>query len=203
MFVVIGACAAALIAHIGVDVLGDYLLPHDTYDDIAHASRTALSCLALLGIAVSAFTLIHAGLDDARAGKWQRVLANPAPRWSGVYVAFVVIATFAILAAMELADLRLAGASVDDVGDLLGGSLWLGASTTLVVAVAVALGMWRIASWAAGARETAIRLLATWFISRAEPGGAARLATRRPAAHVASLPVLTRSTSKRGPPLFR
>ena len=53
-----GASAAAAFAHYAIDVVGDYALPHDTYDGVRHASRALLSGVALL----VAFVLARRGL---------------------------------------------------------------------------------------------------------------------------------------------
>jgi hypothetical protein len=201
LLVIISACAAAIIAHVGIDVLGDYLLPHDTYDEIGHSSRGAVSCIALLAIVGAAYALFSAALADARDPNPRRSAASAVrPGRLAAFLAIVIVAAFACVAGMELADLRLAGRSADDIADLLGGSVQLGGVITLAAATVSGLVSWRLARWAAVAREVAARVLASWFVARDRCAAPAHRANRQGRVHVGLLPLLTRSTSKRGPP---
>ena len=42
------AAAAAAAAHLVIDIVGDYALAHDTFDDVSHSSRELISGIALL-----------------------------------------------------------------------------------------------------------------------------------------------------------
>lgn len=53
--------AAALVTHFLIDVLGDVLLAHDTYDDVAHASRQTGA------LASGAFLLVTLGFAAVAA----------------------------------------------------------------------------------------------------------------------------------------
>lgn len=126
------ASIAALAAHVGIDILGDVLLPHDTYDDIAHQSRAVMAYTALTIVCGVTIRLLFAALDAARAAPRSRsARAVVDARLIRAYTALVVVAAFILLIGMEFVDLAAAGHPCDDVGDLLGGSIWLGVAVTL------------------------------------------------------------------------
>jgi hypothetical protein len=199
LLVVLAASIAALTAHIAIDVLGDFVLPHDTYDDIAHGSRTALSCPLPAVLAVAALRWLSAALDESRSpARDKRPPIDP--RMPYLHVALVVVTAFVLVGGMEGADLMLAGRPLEDLDDLLGGSIGLCAAVTLPVAMAVACVVWRIACWLTAVQLVAIRMLGAWFVQRASGTAAANADSRRPMRRIARTPVLARSTSKRGPP---
>lgn len=205
LLVLLSAAFAAVLAHIGIDVLGDYLLPHDTYDDIAHASRTALSGTALATIATIAVRLLVGVIDEAQGRP--RPPVEHVRRGSGARLALFAVAvagvTLPFIAGMEAADLWAAGRAVDDLGDLLGGSMWLGLGVTLPLAASVAWCAWRITGWAASVRALAVRAATALLVMRSRRTLPVRVSARyalRPAAREARL---ARRVSKRGPPLRR
>jgi hypothetical protein len=135
------ALLATLVAHVLIDVLGDVLLAHDTYDDIGHASRDIVAfvtlALAVLGIAFA----LRAAVREARGSEdaFCDALRSLLPRNA---FAFTVVATAVALVSlclMEACDARIAGQPIDDVGDLFGGSIALGGG---IVCAATALMGW-------------------------------------------------------------
>lgn len=141
MGVALGAAlGAALCAHLAIDVAGDYLLAHDSYDDVAHGSR-GLAALAFLAILLAACAgIVSLALRRARGSEHElrAELRALRPR-SGLRFALAVVAlTFPLLAGMEALDTLLAGGDVDDLGDLFGGSLALGGGLTAGCGVACA-----------------------------------------------------------------
>ena len=46
--------AAAAMAHVAIDVVGDFALAHDSYDNLAHGSRELVTAIALLAALVLA-----------------------------------------------------------------------------------------------------------------------------------------------------
>jgi len=136
------ALCAAVVAHNLIDVAGDDLLPHDTFDDAAHGSRllfggAALALIAtILGIAVAAAIREARGVEAA----FCRALRSLAPGDGRAFVATVVGLTFAALVAMQGLDTVIAGTEIDGLASLLGGSLLLGGACTLVSGVFAALG---------------------------------------------------------------
>jgi hypothetical protein len=170
--IVFAVCAAALLAHVGIDSAGDRLLAHDAYDDVAHGSRAAAFAGALFVFAGLALRLLCAGLDQARgAGTTLRRAIEPAignSPWR--FVALVVALSPALLACMEALDTWFAGGRIDDFGDLFGGSLALGLGIVLPTAGLAAGLIWRLLRAVADADAAIVRVLIALFVWRA-PGG--------------------------------
>jgi hypothetical protein len=137
----LAACAAiasAALAHYAIDVVGDFALAHDAYDDLHHASR---------GIAAGIAALIAMFL----AGRGLRICCELAERRSGRITAaltrleavtlFVasVLCSVALVPLMEWCDGRLTGAPVDDLTSAFGGSVALGVATTACCAAVLTL----------------------------------------------------------------
>ncbi len=124
---------AAAVAHVVIDVAGDYLLVRDTYDGIAHHSRALL--LAVVGIAIlvavvrSIFEIL-----DRRCPSKTSVLAAVRDSLGHPLSFALAAALFATVAlvGMESFDSFLSGRAIDDVGDLFGGSVLLGAGTAAI-----------------------------------------------------------------------
>jgi hypothetical protein len=140
------ALLAALAAHVAIDVAGDYLLAHDTYDAAAHGSRW----LASGGVAVLAFgalwALVRATLAETRGshGALRAVLRTALPLGSLRFAAVVAFAALPMLLAMARLDASCAGSVVQNLDDLLGGSIPLGCGMTLAFAAASAFGTYRL-----------------------------------------------------------
>jgi len=121
------ACIAAVLAHLAIDVAGDYLLPVDTYDVLAHGSRGATTLVALLVACAAMWAIVRAALAEVRGspGALREALKSALPD-SPFRFALVVIGLSApILLAMGALDASLAGKDLDDLGDLVGGSFLL------------------------------------------------------------------------------
>jgi len=203
LLVVFAASIAALAAHIAIDLLGDVVLAHDTYDHIAHASRAVISCTALAVVAGAALRLLLAAFDAVRTAPRRRPPINLVdPRSLGVFVLLVVAVSFVLLAGMEMADLAIAGQSFDDCADLLGGSIWLGAGVTLPIALSAAYLVARIARWASVVEVFAIALVSAWFVRRERRTPARCVGSRPTLRSFTRSPAVARSTPRRGPPSF-
>ncbi len=61
------AFVAALVAHVAIDVAGDYLLAHDTYDDHAHGSRYVASIALAIAAIATLWIFVRAVLAETRA----------------------------------------------------------------------------------------------------------------------------------------
>jgi hypothetical protein len=179
----VAALSAALFAHVAIDVAGDYLLPHDTYDDIAHGSRTlvlggvAAMLVLLASIALSAAIREARGSIDA----FRKVVLSCLDlelRW--MFVLTAICATITLIA-MEGIDVHAAGGAIDDPGDLFGGSIILGAACVAFFAVLSTFGIRALACAIAGAGRALVRALASVFATRSRP----RIVKRRP--HEASV----------------
>ncbi len=140
------AMLAALAAHVAIDIAGDYLLPHDAFDDDAHGSRW-LASAALATSALGAFWfLANAVLAETRGarGALRAALRASVPASGVTFVLLVAAAALPFVIAMGGLDAYVAGARIDGLADLLGGSLPLGASLTLALAAAIGIGAHRL-----------------------------------------------------------
>jgi hypothetical protein len=204
LVVLFAACTTALIAHVAIDVAGDVLLAHDTYDDLAHHSRGDVSAV-LLAIGLAAIVrLLWTAVTEACFGRIaQRIRANEivgSTPWR--FVAATAILSVGALVSMELLDVVTGGGRIDDAGDLLGGSLLLGVSTTLAVGVLVAFALRAAVRLVTASQRTLVhafvRLIA--LLTRL-PFSSQRCARRRLAiVPIAHRSILSHRAGKRGPP---
>ena len=198
--VVAAAAASAALAHVVIDVIADYLVPHASFDDVgSHDSRELVVTVAAVAagiIAVRGFRLC------CEAAARRGVRAPEAPRWSlGIAFALVTVAlASAAVPAMEWIDTLLAGRPLGDLGDAFGGSVTLGLATTAVFAALVACAVFALVRWLLSHRDLIIAAIVA-IISKtyASPPSAAMLRT------FSIVPVRRRSIAslrrgKRGPP---
>lgn len=198
------ACVAAVASHYAIDAIGDFALPHDTYDHIGHVSRS-IATLCAAGLALfGAIVVVVAALADARRfrGALSAVLGVGGLRAPSRILAAIVPAAFAILIAMESIDGRIATGLQPGLASALGGSIPLGTTTSVILAALVALGLWRaLRALCASERRiaSAIGRLAGRRPSRSndERLVAAELRTRATSGRES---VLSRRAGKRAPP---
>jgi hypothetical protein len=155
------ATVAAATAHVAIDIIGDYALAHDTYDDVAHSSRELASGLALL----IAFALANRALRvcfELAAANRTRLPQPAADRRETLGFVFAVVAVSATLVpAMEWLDCRLAGVPVRELDDAFGGSILLGLGSTVVCGAVVALFVYGIARWLLSHRDAIATIIET------------------------------------------
>jgi hypothetical protein len=203
---ILGAASiAALLAHVAIDLVGDFVLTHDTYDGLEHRSRSDVCSVAFVLALGAVLRVIWFALNEARTGRpalrptFEDVFGNSRVR----FACAVIAVSLPALMTMEMCDVVADGRHLDDVTDLLGGSAWLGLSIAVAAAAAVAFlvhGVVRLALLSHRALVTIIgRLLA--FL-----GAPSRRAGARPSAHVVDRrprrrSILSRRFGKRGPPL--
>lgn len=196
------AAAGGALAHVAIDVVGDYLLPADSYDHLAHSSRGLVTGLALALAAVLAARGLQVCCTIASAHRGR--LARPALGALGTLGLFAgaVGASTALVPAMEWLDGRIDGAPVARLADAFGGSLLLGLGTTLICAAFVALLVYGFARWLISHRDSIATMIET--LLRRITGGV------RPAGHLLAAQRFTpwrrRAThalrlAKRGPPV--
>jgi len=200
LLVVAAAAASAAVAHVVIDVIADYLVPHASFDDVgSHDSREIIVAVAVAAatiVAVRGFRLI------CEAAGRRGVRAPEPPRWSfGIAFVLLTIALAALaVPAMEWIDTLLAGRPLGDLDDAFGGSVLLGLSTVAFCAGAIALATFAFARWLLSHRDRIIAaIVAIISKDRAIPPSAAEMRT------FAAIPVRRRSIAslrrgKRGPP---
>lgn len=203
--VVLGTIAlAAVLAHITVDILGDHLLVHDSYDGLAHGSRQKFSLVAALGALASFIALSCGALRELRGERnaLRAILLGAVPRPTILSVALLTTGTLLAMSAMEAFDTRLAGIPIDDFGDLLGGSPLLALGVVGLVTPALAFAARALA--VALLRSRAIVTIVAAFVRLlrfAAPPPELQLA-RAPRRLAARRSILARRAAKRGPPAF-
>ncbi|HET6275159.1 MAG TPA: hypothetical protein VFE16_04380 [Candidatus Cybelea sp.] len=155
------AAAAAAIAHVAIDVVGDFALARDSYDNLGHSSRELMSGIAL----IIATWLAVRGLRICCeiAAKHRASLLRPALRLRETLGLFAgaVAASVAIVPAMEYLDGRLDGVRVGGLNDAFGGSMLLGLATTLVCATVVTAFVYAFARWLIAHRDSVADLIET------------------------------------------
>ncbi len=206
LVVVFAACFAALLSHVAIDIAGDFLLAHDTYDGLDHRSRSDVFAFGLtIGIG-ALLRIVWGAIREAHTGR-----CRARPSFDDVYgsgpwrfVLLVVALTVPALAAMEAFDLVCSGSSINAAADLFGGSFRLGFAITIPVAVAAAFAV-RFLSRLITASQHSLavvfeRLIALLARTTRPPQ---RRSQRRGAGAVRrNRSILARRSGKRGPPAF-
>jgi hypothetical protein len=155
------AFIAALVAHVAIDVAGDYLLTHDTYDDDAHGSRYVASIALAIAAFVALSTFVRAVIAETRGvrGALRAALRSSVPASRVAFAAIVVSLALPLLLAMAWLDSIVAGVPPDDVGDLFGGSPALGVGTTIVASLATAIAVRALVALAARFHRSIVRVV--------------------------------------------
>ena len=130
--VLLAGATAAVFAHVAIDVSGDFLLPHDTYDGMDHHSRAVFIGIAVVLAGIFALRFIAEALG-------RRSVSLLPKRCGFGFVALVIASAIVALAGMEAYDALAAGVRIDGIQDLFGGSLALGTGWTAGIAVFIAL----------------------------------------------------------------
>jgi hypothetical protein len=196
------AAAGAALAHAAIDVIGDYVLPRDSYDYLQHGSRELVTGLALLVAMLVALQGLRSCCEIAATNRSR--LLRPALRLRDALglIAGAAAASALLVPGMEYLDGRIDGTAVRGLSDAFGGSIALGLGTTLVCASFVALVVYGMARWLISHRDTIAQIVETLLRVRASACRPnrhdliAQLVTprRRRAPHALRL-------CKRGPPL--
>ncbi len=198
------ACAAgAALAHVAIDVVGDYALAHDSYDYVAHGSREMLSGLALLLAVVLAARGLRACCEIASINRSRVAVSTLRLPHALGFVAGAVAGSVALVPAMEWLDGRLSGAPVVALDDAFGGSLLLGLAMTIVCAAAVALLIYAVARWLISHRDSIVTMIVTLVrrLTNGVPASTYTLTVRGFTPRRRRAPNALR-LCKRGPPLL-
>jgi hypothetical protein len=198
------ALTAALCAHLGIDALGDRLLRHDTYDGVAHGSRWIVAGAAGAIMAACVAAAFAGAVREAR-GSVERLRAAllsrvALPAWT-FYGAVVMLALIA-LCGMEASDALVAGGPAQDLRQLFGGSLALGAATTSISALLCALAARLLVRAMAGVGRELVRALDVAFARFRAASPSPCFAPRVRARALAATRVAGRRLRGRAPPPF-
>ncbi len=201
--VAISGFVGAIVAHVAIDLAGDVVLAHDAYDDLPHDSR---AIVAFAVVALLLFALVRAIFSalDRRYGS-RRVLSRFLRETIGGGWPFAARSSFVALVAlvaMESLDCALAHADVDGIAVLFGGSLLLGVGTTVTCGLLVGLAAHAMLRFLAHHEPIVVALIVRLVRSAVAGSPPARTARTRNGLHAIGLGLLlSRSGSKRGPPL--
>lgn len=138
--VLVTGAISAIAAHIAIDLAGDVVLAHDTYDGIAHHSRAIFAAIVVAIAALAALRYLWEALDRSSTSMTDLLRRLRAARGASAwrFVALVVAVAFVALLAMEYADAITDRIAINGFKDLLGGSMWLGLTSVTFVAVTIA-----------------------------------------------------------------
>jgi hypothetical protein len=195
------AAAGAALAHLAIDVVGDYALTRDSYDHLRHGSRELVTGIALLLAAVLATRGLSICCEIAAANRTRLLRPALRLRETLAFLFGAVAASVVIVPAMEYLDGRLDGMPVRRLSDAFGGSIPLGLGTTLLSATLVALLVYAVARWLISHRDSVVTMIETL---RRRAGGVVRpsgyhLVAQRFTPRRRRAPNALR-LSKRGPP---
>ena len=198
------AAMAAAIAHLAIDVLGDYALPKDSFDYLRHGSRELVSGVALLVAAVLAAHGLRICCEVAAKNRTR--LLRPVFRLREMFATSLVAVagSAAIVPAMEYLDGRHDANPVLRLADAFGGSIPLGLGTTLTCAAIVAFFVCSVARWLISHRDSIATIIETflrWFNASPHSSGYERVAPRHTLHRRRAIYALR--LAKRGPPETR
>lgn len=163
------AAGAAALAHVAIDVVGDYALPRDSYDYIAHDSRNLVACLALGAAIVIALRGLRVCCDLATANRGRLPGGDIARSTAIAFVGIVTAAATFFVPVMELLDSRIDGIPLEGFDDAFGGSLLLGIVVAVACAMLVAGVVLALAAWLLAHRE-AIETIVVWLLGHSGAG---------------------------------
>jgi hypothetical protein len=130
----LAVCLTAFAAHTIVDVVGDFALAHDTYDDVGHSSRIGTLAGAAVLVLLVVVEALGAALSRSAGHGAASSVARSVLRSPWRFGCTVAVLSVAAVAGMEYVDGVLAGAPVDGLAEALGGSIALGLGVTLACA---------------------------------------------------------------------
>jgi hypothetical protein len=202
---ILAALAAALLAavgaHVGIDVAGDYLLRDDTYDHVAHGSREIFTLVALL-CACGAGALLLRDLFAMVSSLPRRVRLLRLRR--GFIVAwFVAVASLSLclVPVMETIDTLRSGGDIDSLADAFGGSLLLGGSIALASAIVVCALIFGLVAWFCRYRSNVARIVGELLSITDAPAHPEYAQRGRTSLLTRARELRAQRRSKRGPPL--
>jgi hypothetical protein len=152
-------------AHFAIDVVGDYVLPRDSYDHLTHGSRELAAAAALAIAVVLAARGLRVCCEIAALNR--TCLLRPVLRLRetvGMFAA-AVAGSVLLVPAMEYLDGATDGMPVRHFSDALGGSIALGLGTTLACAVLVTFAVYAVARWLIAHRDSITTIIETLLVA--------------------------------------
>jgi hypothetical protein len=198
------ACAAAVVSHVAIDGIANLVVAHDPFDDVGHASRSWLAlCIVAMLAVVAGCTLISVLAETrGRTTAFERVMSSAASLGVWRLGAAIGPLSLGLLLLMETADSAVAGVRIDDLGDLLGGSVPLGLAITACVAIAAAFGARRLLAALARAHRAVVVAVARLARVPMRRSAVVHLRKANNAQSAGSISVLAVRAGKRAPPLL-
>jgi hypothetical protein len=198
------ALVAAAAAHSLIDIIGDYALPHDSYDGMAHHARTLAFVIVLIFAIGGVLRLLWSAIDDGHASTCSfRALIKPVPAlpvWR--FAAAVTVVALLTVIAMESADALLDGVRIDDFADVFGGSIPLGLAVTLTISVCIGAAVSLLLRSLAAAHRAIVEIVCALLVGARLRHGSQR-AVRSAlllGSFAAPSSVLSTRAAKRAPP---
>lgn len=162
------AAAGAAIAHLMIDVIGDYALAHDSYDDLQHGSRLVVSAFAFLIALLLAGRGLRICCEIAARNRFRLPVTTAGWR-EGLRCVLASIATaLAVVPAMEYLDGRFGDMPVRSLADAFGGSLLLGLAIVVLCTAAIATIVYALAWWLIAQRDSIATIIETLLKPTAE-----------------------------------
>jgi len=194
----VAVCAAAVLSHVAIDVVGDYAPWHDTYDGVEHSSRLAVVVAAVGFSLLAILGLLWSACDAARSAH-----RAPPPRIARnvrLFVLGVVGLTVLSVAGMESLDVLATGDSLSGIADVFGGSLWLGLGISIVSGLLASALALRVARFIERTRSLLVRAIETLIAELSRRALCDPCIVRERPAIVHLLAVHIGRAHKRGPP---
>ncbi|MGA8796668.1 MAG: hypothetical protein WB526_06330, partial [Candidatus Cybelea sp.] len=110
------AAAGAVLAHVAIDVVGDYALATDSYDHLHHSSRELISGVALAIAAILVGRGLRGCCEIAQRNRTRLAQTAYGMREAVGYSLGAVAASCMLVPAMEWLDGRLDGMAVRQIG---------------------------------------------------------------------------------------
>jgi hypothetical protein len=207
LVLVLTALVAAAAAHSLIDIIGDYALPHDSYDGMAHHARTLAFVVVLIISIGGVLRLLWLAIDAGHASTGAfRALVKPVlaiPVWRFA-IAVTLIALLTVIA-MESVDALLDGVRIDDFADVLGGSIPLGMAVTLTISICIGAVVSHLFRAVAVAHHMIVEMVHALFVGTGRRAGsqrAARTALLLESFSAPNSPLSTRAGKRAPPPLL-
>ncbi|HEX4014978.1 MAG TPA: hypothetical protein VHX17_13965 [Candidatus Cybelea sp.] len=189
-----------MLAHVAIDVVGDFALEHDSYDNIAHGSRELVTAFAIFLALVLAWRGLKNCFEIAALNRRRIVEITFGARQTAGYFCATVLASVVAVPAMELLDGRDDGVNVARLSDAFGGSLALGVTVTVICAIAIAALVFAFARWLIFYRKTIVAIIETILRHTGDSLRPSAQALGRERLTFADRCAYTLRFSKRGPP---